>query len=185
MAELPRWAGRAGLQALCPSKLAACCPSQLPNKKKERMAGPSRVYSAGANGLASLGFGVGRGNIAGTEGVDAHSLPSDSEEASRVPGALPARQKSGSWGSKNRDIKYRDWESGGEVPRRGGGQRYPLSCDAGLESSEQGPLIPSLPCILPWHCFLLYQVGMRGMKSRLPGSERGGEQDRETAAFPS
>lgn len=72
VAKLPRWAGRAGLQALCPSKLAACCPSQLPNKEKERMAGPSRVHSAGANGLASLGFGVGRGNMASSDGIDAH-----------------------------------------------------------------------------------------------------------------
>lgn len=101
VAELPRWAGRAGLQALCPSKLAACCPSQLPNKNKERMPGSSRVCSTGANGLASLGLGwEGESKPAVMELVfrhykrsDAHSLLLDAEKASRVPWSPAVGQK--------------------------------------------------------------------------------------------
>lgn len=40
VAELPCWAGRASLPPLCPFKLAARCPSQLPRKRNECLAPP-------------------------------------------------------------------------------------------------------------------------------------------------
>lgn len=67
MAQLPRWAGRASLPSLCPSKLAASCPSQLPRKGNECLA--SSGFAPLEQMVQILGFWGGKKRLSGPWGI--------------------------------------------------------------------------------------------------------------------
>lgn len=116
MAELPRWAGRASLPSLCPSKLAACCPSQLPRKGNECLAPPGftpleqmvqHPWVLGREEEATLAMAE---LIFRPQKSDAHFCPYKCRKLSRFPDpCLPGR--SGSWRAQEQRRRVCSWDS--------------------------------------------------------------------------
>lgn len=109
MAELPRWAGRASLPSLCPFKLAARCPSQLPRKGNECLAPPG---FAPLEQMVQHPWGLGReedtklvmgGFIFRHQRSDAHFSSYNYRRLPRFPGpCLVGRSRS--WRAKSKGL---------------------------------------------------------------------------------
>lgn len=111
VAPLPRWAGRASLPSLCPSKLAACCPSQLPRKGNECLA--SSGFAPLEQMVQILGFGAAKKRRSWPWGIlssDVRGLMLTSflTHAGGFPGIYipPCLTGVGAGGPKNRGLGY-------------------------------------------------------------------------------
>lgn len=164
MAELPRWAGRASLPSLCPSKLAACCPSQLPRKgdeglappgfapleqmvqhpwvwrRRKRLSWPWRNSSSDIRGLmpTSLFTSIG--------GFPCSCLPGRSRSWRAPEQRLRVGSQDGkSLGENGREVPVASLQAPG---RKRGAYSTPI-CPIWSESSEWDPLVHSPVSVLP------------------------------------